>query len=134
MEDAIKEMKRAIRNYILENNYDEIDEDARIEKFWQDLGDNFFSDEAIERFLLRKGVIEKVSIRKQRAAKAREEFIIEKLKTKRDELRREKLEIGEEAFLEKYPPLTFEEKREKMAEIIRNKRLERNATKGKKYE
>jgi succinate dehydrogenase/fumarate reductase flavoprotein subunit len=118
MEDAIKEMKRAIRNYILATNYDEMDEDARIEKFWQDLGDNFFSDEAVNGFLAQKSAIE-----------LWKEAALEKLKEAKAKREQERDEMGEEAFLKKYPTLTFEEKREKMAEIIRNKWLERNAEK-----
>lgn len=66
MEDAIEEMKKAVRNYILETNYDEMDEDARTEKFWQDLGENFFSDEEIEDFLAKR-TVEEIEAQMQRA-------------------------------------------------------------------
>lgn len=129
MKDTIKEMKRAIRNYILDTNYDEMDEDARIEKFWKDLGENYFTDEAIEDYLAKRTeeALELMHGRDERKAwnEERKRALVKSMKVRRDKMRLEKIEIGEEAFNEKHPPLTLEEKRDKVRKTIKKFKLEK---------
>lgn len=60
----------------------------------------------------------------------RTETVFQRLKEMRDKRRQEREDIGEEAFNKKYPPLTFEEKRERIIETMKKKHQERSSNKG----
>lgn len=125
MEKIIKEMKNAITKFILNSDnleYDS-DEDARIDEFWNAIGRDFFSDVSYERLQLKKSLINIDRIWKERATmedlnEKRKRTVLESLKKRRQELKQERMELGEEAFLKKYPPMTIEEKRKKILNVV----------------
>ena len=48
MEEEVEKVRSAINDYLLSIEWHEMDQDARIQSFWEDIGSDIFDDESIE--------------------------------------------------------------------------------------
>lgn len=54
MEEKIENIQTAIKEYLQSIEWDEMDKEARIERFWTDVGSEYFEDESIEDYRAEK--------------------------------------------------------------------------------